>query len=231
MTRKETKERPPAGGKRRGRPPIREITEPQRRTLLAIQSLTRLRGYPPTVREVAGELGIAPGSVGARIGQLVRKGFLQRDRHKARSLEVITAPRDEPERLVPLKIVGDVAAGRGLFAEENVQGEILVESRLVGGAECFALKARGDSMTGAGIGDGDCCVVRRQAAAESGDIVVAVLGDEGLVKRLQISEGGVELRSENPAYEPIPIGPEDDFRIVGKVLAVRCARARGGDDD
>jgi len=227
MTRKETKERPPAGGKRRGRPPIREITEPQRHTLLAIQSLTRLKGYPPTVREVAAELGIAPGSVGARIGQLVRKGFLRRDRHKARSLEVITAPRDEPERLVPLKIVGDVAAGRGLFAEENVQGEILVESRLVGGAECFALRARGDSMTGAGIGDGDCCVVRRQAAAESGDIVVAVLGDEGLVKRLQISEGGVELRSENPSYQPIQVRPDDEFRICGKVIAVR-APAGGG---
>ena len=221
------KEHGPAGKRRRGRPPIREITEPQRRTLSAIRSLTMLKGYPPTMREVAEELGIVPGSVSARVRQLIRKGYLRRQARKARTLEVIAVPEDDLERLVPLKIVGDVAARHRLLAKENTIGELLVEKRLLRQSECFALRAKGDSMAGVGINDGGYCVVRRQPAAENGDIVVAVLGDEGTVKRLHISDSGVELRSENPKYAPIPVGPDDDFRIVGKVTAVQAPAASG----
>jgi len=207
--------------KRRGRPPIREITPPQQRTLDAIREFIRKRGFPPTVQELAAILGISPASAYQQLQQLESKGYVRREPRKARSLEVVRVSVPSVPDVVPVPIVGKVSAGPAMLAEENIDGEVLVEANVVGLGRCFALRVQGDSMVKAGIQDGDLVIVRQQPVAESGDIVVALLGDEGTVKRLKISEEGVELHPENPRHRPIRVGPEEDFRIAGKVVAVR----------
>lgn len=207
--------------RRRGRPASTEITEPQRRTLRAIQDFIGKRGFPPTSKELGDILGISSASAYEQVSQLVRKGYVRREARKARSLEVVEDPEREVAGLEPVPIVGRVAAGQPILAEENIVGELLVEHDVVRGGRHFALEVQGDSMVRAGIGDGDLVVVRQQPVAENGDIVVALLGDEATVKRLRISKERIELRPENPRYRPILIGPDDDLRIQGKVVAVR----------
>ena len=209
--------------KRRGRPPTREITEPQRSTLQAIRAFTAKRGFPPTMKELGDILGVAPASAHEQVNHLVRKGYIRRDAGKARSIEILKEPTAVITELVPVPIVGRVAAGAPIMANENIMGELLVERRLVGSAPCFALEVEGDSMIDAGIHDGDQVVVRQQPIAENGDIVVAILDDEATVKRLFIAGERIELRPENPRLSPIPVSAGDDLRIAGKVLAVRRA--------
>jgi len=205
----------------RGRRSVSEITDRQRRTLGEIRNFISLRGFPPTIQELAKILGITHASTHAQVNQLVRKGYLRRELRKARGLVVVREPEDEITDLVPVPILGRVAAGQPLFAEENVIGEVLVEGRVASRGRCFALEVDGDSMIKADIHEGDLVIVRQQPVAESGDIVVALLGDEATVKRLYIREEKIELRPENPKYPPIPIGSGDDLRILGKVVATK----------
>ena len=206
-------------GKARGRRPVQEITDPQRRTLRELRRFTNRRGFPPTIQELADILGISPPSVRDQITQLVRKGYVKRESRKARGLTVIREPAAEMLELRAVPIVGSVAAGQPVLAEENIIGEILVDSRAVHSGRCFALEVRGDSMIGAGIHDQDLVVVRQQPLAESGDIVVALLGEEATVKRLHIEDDRIELRPENTGHRLITVGPEDDLKILGKVVA------------
>jgi len=211
---------------RPGRRPAMDITEPQRRTLKEICDYIALNGYPPTINDLAEILGISCASTHDQVNHLVRKGYLRRDSGKARGLNVIRKPGDGVTDsaiadLIPVPIVGTVAAGQPIFAVENIIGEALVEGRLVRTGRCYALKIAGDSMTGVGIQEGDLVIVRQQPVAENGDIVVALLGDEATVKKLYIRDAQIELRPANPAYRPIPVDPEAEFRILGKVVAVR----------
>ena len=206
-------------GKARGRRPVEEITDPQRRTLRELRRFTKRRGFPPTIQELADILGISPPSVRDQITQLVRKGYVRRESRKARGLTVIREPAAEMLELRAVPIVGSVAAGQPVLAEENIIGEILVDSRAVHSGRCFALKVRGDSMIGAGIHDQDLVVVRQQPVAEHGDIVVALLDQDATIKRLFIRDERIELRPENTGHRPITIGPEDDLKILGKVVA------------
>ncbi len=207
--------------KRRGRPPIRDITPRQRRTLEAICEFIRERGFPPTVQELAAILGISPASTHQQLQHLGSKGYVRREPRKARSLEVLRVSQPSVPDVVSVPIVGRVAAGPMMLAEENIEGEVLIEANVVGRSRCFALRVEGNSMIKAGIQDGDLVIVRQQPVAESGDIVVALRGDEATVKRLKVTDEGVELRPENPKHRPIRVGPEEDFRIAGKVVAVR----------
>ena len=207
--------------KPRGRRPLKEITGPQRRTLKEIRRFLHQRGFPPTIKELADILGISHASAHDQVNQLVRKGYLRREPRKARGLAIIREPEDEASDMVPVPIVGEVAAGQPILAQENIIGEVLVEARLVRSGSCFALEITGDSMIDAGINDRDLVVVRQQPVAESGDIVVALLGDEATVKRLYIREEKIELRPENPRHRPITVGPEDELRILGKVVATK----------
>lgn len=213
--------------KRRGRPPVETLTDPQRRAFRAVSAFLARHGFPPTAQELADALGIAAPSAHALVGQLVRKDYLKRTSHKARGLSIVREIDDAPRKLVAVPIVGRVAAGRPILAEENIVGEVLVESGVVSGAQCFALRVAGQSMVDAGIADGDLVVVRRQLIAENGDIVVALIGEEATVKRLSIRGPRVELCPENPKFKPIVVGVDDELRILGKVVAVRrddCAQ-------
>ncbi len=204
----------------RGRRRIEEITAPQRRTLQELRRFTDRQGFPPTIQELADVLGISPPSVHSQVKQLVRKGYVKRESKKARGLTIVREPAAEVLDLLPVPIVGKVAAGQPILAEQNIVGEVLVDSRAVRSGRCFALEVDGDSMIGAGIHDRDLVVVREQPVAEHGDIVVALLDQDATIKRLFIRDERIELRPENPKVQALLIGPDDGLRILGKVVAV-----------
>ena len=183
-------------------------------------------GYPPTVREIGDAVGLAsPSTVHAHLANLERAGLLRRDPTKPRALELVGRRRAEPapERAIPrLPLVGRIAAGGPLLAEEAVEDEIAVPEPLGRNAD-FLLRVKGDSMIEAGILDGDLVVVRKQDDARDGDIVVALVGndetaDEATVKTFHREKGGrVRLQPENSALEPLY--PEH-VEILGRVTGV-----------
>ena len=188
-------------------------------------------GYPPTVREIGEKVGLAsPSTVHAHLANLERAGYLRRDPTKPRALELIGHRRAAPEpvELRPerethsLPLVGQIAAGGPLLAEENVEDYIGVPEPLSKGGEEFLLRVKGESMINAGILDGDIVVVRRQQDARNGEIVVALVGDdeaanEATVKRFFREDQRVRLQPENDALEPI-YAPH--VQILGKVTGV-----------
>lgn len=176
-----------------------------------------LAGEPPTVREVQDAMGFASvESARKHLEALVRDGRLRKQPGRARGYRLPAAARGErPPVMVPL--LGEVPAGDLRAALEMPEGWIAVQSR-VPPEELFALAVRGDSMTGAGILDGDVVVVRRQATAQSGDVVVALVGEEATVKTLRRRGRRIVLAPENPKYRPLV--PEE-VRILGKVIEVR----------
>jgi repressor LexA len=183
-------------------------------------------GYPPTVREIGAAVGLAsPSTVHAHLANLERAGFLKRDPTKPRALELRREAKREPARDVEVRqlpLLGQIAAGGPLLAEENVEDYLAVPEPLSRGGEEFLLRIKGDSMIQAGILDGDIVVVRRQQTAQNGDIVAALAGedessDEATVKRFFREDGRVRLQPENDALEPIYAG---HVQILGKVVGV-----------
>ena len=208
----------------RGRPPVNTLTDSQARILREAESFIREHGFSPTAGELAERLGMAAQSVNEQLHRMERNGYVQRQPKKVRSLVVLRSAeprRESVSRLVAIPIVGTVAAGVPVLTGENISGEVLVEESVVRSGKHFALKASGKSMIDAGIQPGDVLIVRQQQLAENRDIVVALLNDEATVKRLYYDAGSIELRPENPRFKPIAIQPEDDLRILGKVVAVR----------
>jgi repressor LexA len=184
-------------------------------------------GYPPTVREIGEAVGLAsPSTVHAHLANLERAGLLRRDPTKPRALELNRSrpqaqPALEPEvRKLPL--LGQIAAGAPLLAEQNVEERLAVPEPLSRGGEEFLLRVRGESMVDAGILDGDYVVVRCQQDARNGEIVVALVGDdesadEATVKRFFRENGRIRLQPENEALEPIYA---DHVQVLGKVIGV-----------
>jgi repressor LexA len=185
-----------------------------------------LHGYPPTVREIGEAVGLAsPSTVHAHLANLERGGLLRRDATKPRALELVGRERREPvttgprEELPKLPLLGQIAAGGPLLAEENIEDHVAVPERLQGD---FLLRVKGESMVDAGILDGDLLVVQRAQDAHNGDIVVALAGDdetadEATVKRFFREDGCVRLQPENDHMEPIYA---NYVQILGTVKAV-----------
>jgi repressor LexA len=185
-------------------------------------------GYPPTVREIGEQVGLAsPSTVHAHLANLERAGLIKRDPTKPRALELTgrenRASRNEGGAVHALPLLGQIAAGGPLLADQNVDAYIQVPEPLSkGGDEEFLLKVRGDSMQDAGILDGDFVVVKRQQDARNGDIVVALAGDdettdEATVKRFFREGGRIRLQPENESYAPIYAEYVD---VLGKVIGV-----------
>ena len=183
-------------------------------------------GYPPTVREIGEAVGLAsPSTVHAHLANLERAGLIKRDPTKPRALELRRDPKSGASRtedLHKLPLLGEIAAGGPLLAEQNVEDYLAVPEPLARGGEEFLLRVKGDSMIDAGILEGDIVVVRRQQDANDGDIVVALAGadelaDEATVKRLFRENGRVRLQPENQAMEPIYA---EHVQILGKVTGV-----------
>jgi repressor LexA len=202
------------------------LTERQRQILDFVTSYVDSHGYPPTVREIGEAVGLAsPSTVHAHLANLERAGLLKRDPTKPRALELADRGRPEPvaDDVHRLPLVGEIAAGGPLLAEENVEDHLAVPETLArGDGEEFLLRVKGDSMIDAGILDGDIVVVHRQPDARDGEIVVALAGqdegaDEATVKRLYREAGRVRLQPENDALEPIYA---DHVQILGVVTGV-----------
>jgi repressor LexA len=202
------------------------LTERQRQILDFVTKYADAHGYPPTVREIGEAVGLAsPSTVHAHLANLERAGFLKRDPTKPRAIELRREPRapavaDSEVHKLPL--VGEVAAGGPLLAEENIEDYVAVPEPLSRGGEEFLLRVKGDSMVDAGILDGDIAVVQRQQDARDGDIVVALAGDdesadEATMKRFFNEDGRIRLQPENEALEPIYAAY---VQILGKVIGV-----------
>jgi repressor LexA len=203
-----------------------QVLSAKRRQILdCIAEAVRERGYPPSVREIGESVGLTSSStVHAHLAVLQREGYLRRDPTKPRAIEVCYDPTSKviadarPIRHVPL--VGDVAAGTGVLAQENVEELYPLPEDFTGTGTLFMLRVRGDSMVDAGIVDGDHLVVRQQAEADPGDVVVAgIPGGEATVKRFSTRHGRVVLSPANQRLEPMEFDPAE-VTIYGKVVTV-----------
>ena len=208
------------------------LTQRQQEIYEYVTGYADRHGYPPTVREIGEAVGLAsPSTVHAHLANLERAGYLRRDPTKPRALELGGRERPQADvaevgeagRVRVLPLVGQIAAGGPLLAEQNVEDHIAVPEPLsTGTGEEFLLRVTGDSMIEAGIMDGDYVVVRRQETARNGEIVVALAGadegtDEATVKRFFREDGRVRLQPENSSLEPLY--PEH-VRILGRVVGV-----------
>jgi len=202
-----------------------QLTQRHRDILEFIEGAQRDRGFPPSVREIGAAVGLtSPSTVHTHLARLQEWGYLRRDPSKPRAIEVCfdaasgTLAERRPTRHVPL--VGDVAAGTDVLAQENVEELVPLPADFTGEGELFLLRVRGDSMIDAGILDGDFVVVRRQDTASEGDVVVAGLeGEEATVKSFYRDQDTIRLVPANPDMQPMEL-PADSVEIYGKVVTV-----------
>src|SRR5262245_33540388 len=195
------------------------LTDRQRAILDFINEYVNDNGFPPSVREIGRHFGIYPATVQDHISALERKGYIQKKRFQSRTLSVPPSSRRPSGNGIP--IVGRVAAGLPLLAQENIEDMIQLPKHWAP-AGAFLLKVQGNSMEGAHILDGDYALVHPQQSAANGDIVVALIGDEATVKRFYRTERGITWKAENAKFDPIEIERSEaaSFSIVGKVMGV-----------
>ena len=209
-----------------------ELSPRQARILEVIRDAIERRGYPPSMREIGEAAGLSsPSSVAHQLRMLEGKGYIRRDPRRPRALEVRSpAPAAEHETAVDdtgigdarpaasyVPVVGRIAAGGPVLAEEAVEDVFPLPRQVVGEGTLFLLKVVGDSMVDAAICDGDWVVVRQQPVAENGEIVAAMIDGDATVKTYKRRDGHVWLLPHNPAFEPIP---GDDATVLGRVVAV-----------
>ena len=193
---------------------MQELTKMQQKIYEYIAACIREQGYPPSVREIGEAVGLrSPSTVPFHLKQLEEAGVIEKGAGKGRAITLRTAPRQENQ--VP--VVGNVAAGSPILAEENITDTISLPTDIVGDAPSFLLSVRGESMIEAGINDGDYVVVKEQPVANNGDIVVAIIDDGATVKRFYKESDHIRLQPENSTMEPIIT---TDCSIAGKVVAV-----------
>ena len=210
------------------KPDFNALTPRQRDVLLFIHDTVQQRGYPPSIREIGDSVGLqSTSSVAHQLRMLEKKGFLTRDPNKPRAVDVRGVPgqkvrkRQQPQAAssssVEVPLLGRIAAGGPILAEQAVEDTFPLPADLVGGGELFMLRVIGDSMVDAAICDGDFVVVRRQNVAENGEIVAAMLDGEATVKTFRRGADGVWLIPHNENFEPIPA---EEATILGKVVTV-----------
>jgi len=196
-----------------------QLTERQNKILDYIRYVTKVRNYPPSVREIGEAVGLSSSStVHNHLNQLERRGLIKRDPSKSRTVQLVADAEIAEQRrnAVSVPIVGHVAAGSPILAEQNVEDHILLSSELAKDG-FFLLRVRGDSMVNAGILNDDLVLVRPQHEAPNGSIVVALVDGDATVKRIERANGHVKLIAENPAYEPIVTS---NVSLVGQVRGV-----------
>jgi len=195
------------------------ISDKQQEILEYIKENILRKGYPPSVREICEAVKLrSTSSVHAHLETLERNGYIRRDPTKPRTIEVVDESFNLPRReLVNIPVVGRVAAGEPLLAEQNISDYFPMPVELVPNADLFMLKVRGESMINAGILDGDTVIVARQETARNGEIVVAMVDDGATVKRFYREDGHFRLQPENDAMDPIIV---NECRVLGKVVGL-----------
>ena len=199
------------------------MTKRQREVLSFIAEHTERSGFPPSIRDIGDRFGLNPSTVHGHITALERKGHIRRRPNQSRSLVLVGPSSHGADSITgfDVPVVGRVAAGPPMLAEENIEETIRLPVGWVP-AGCFFLQVEGDSMKDAHILDGDYVLVRPTKTATNGDIVVVLLEDEATVKRFYRRKDHIELRPENSTYEPIEVRPSEEmrFELVGKVAGV-----------
>ncbi|MCK9280809.1 MAG: transcriptional repressor LexA [Melioribacteraceae bacterium] len=204
----------------------KELTEKQNNILSFIDESISMNGYPPTYREIGKQFGISSTfGVKRHIDALIKKGYVTAESNSSRTLSIIdNTPKNKSvsfDNSIEIPIVGRVAAGQPILAQENIDGNILLDRSMINGrSECFGLKVKGDSMKNAGIYEGDLVIVAPQKDANNGDIVIALLGDEATMKRFMRTKDQVILRPENEDYNDIVVQDVESFSLIGKVVGV-----------
>jgi len=196
-----------------------QLTERQNKILDYIRYVTKVRSYPPSVREIGEAVGLSSSStVHNHLNQLERRGLFKRDPSKSRTVQLVTDAHADAQRrnAVSIPVVGNVAAGAPILAEQNIEEHMLLSSDVAQDGN-FLLRVRGESMINAGILDGDLVLVKPQQEATNGSIVVALVDGDATVKRFERGNGHVKLIAENPAYEPIVT---TNVSLVGVVRGV-----------
>jgi len=206
-----------------------KLTKRQQAVMDSIEKCIREKGYGPTVREICSDLGLSsPSTVHVHLKTLEQKGYIVRDPLKSRSISLPSQHSNqdgaEPNvirpsfsKIVDIPLVGNVAAGEPILAEENITDYISLPTDIVGDAPSFLLSVRGESMIEAGINDGDYVVVKEQPVANNGDIVVAIIEDGATVKRFYKEKNRIRLQPENSSMDPIIT---TESTSAGKVVAV-----------
>jgi len=202
-----------------------ELTERQKEIYNFIKEYIEVNSYPPTYREIGNHFNIASTfGVKRHIDALVKKGFMNIGENSNRTIsltENFDETKNNPADIINIPIVGHIAAGVPLLAEENIEGTFTLHSGLINGkADCFALKVKGDSMINAGIFDGDVVIITPQNDADNGDIVVAMIENEATLKRFKKLKDRIELIPENENYSPIIVNNTENFSILGKALGI-----------
>ena len=197
------------------------LTERQQAILDFINEYVQENSFPPSVREIGAHFGVYPATIQDHISALERKGYLQKKRFQSRTLSVSSPSRRTFGEGTEIPVVGNVAAGLPLLAQENIDQMIQLPKEWAP-AGAFLLKVQGNSMEGAHILNGDYVLVHPQATAANGEIVVALIGEEATVKRFYKTQRGITLKAENPKFAPIEIERSEaaSFKLVGKVMGV-----------
>ncbi len=196
------------------------LTKRQEMILQYVLEYVQREGFPPSIREIGRDFSIGSlRGVTVHLDALERKGFITRS-NTPRSIRVIHRDYQQSNRVSMLPLLGSIAAGTPIQAQEHVEDLIPVPSEMVRNMEhAFLLRVKGDSMTGEGILPRDLVVVKPQQTANHGDLVAVLIGEEATVKRINFDPRGVKLMPSNPAYEPIPIETED-ARVIGKIVGL-----------
>jgi len=201
----------------------KQLTKRQREFYDFIVERIREDGYPPTIREIMDAFGIAStNGVRTTLFALEKKGYIRRHPMRSRGIELTDyVDRLPVQGIKKVPVIGRVAAGEPILAVQNIEGTLTVDESFVPSEDVFGLRVHGESMKNAGILDGDYVLARQQEAAEKGDIIVAIIGEDATVKRYIPDKGFVQLMPENEQYDPIIVSRHsENFRIAGKVVGL-----------
>ncbi len=197
---------------------MKELTKRQEETLSYIKSFIDKHNYPPTIREMASSFNISVKGAYDHIKALEKKGRIKCDGNRSRTIEIIDRKNSHEQETIQIPILGKVAAGKPLFAEENFDGMLKMPASRLGTGQFFALHVSGDSMQDVGILDGDVAIFNHRNTAENGDIVVAMINDEAYtLKRFYREKNRIKLKAENPVYPPIYT---QNVKVLGKLKCI-----------
>jgi repressor LexA len=195
----------------------KKLTDKQSNILEFIKKNTKESGFPPSVREIGENFGITVKGAYDHIKAIEKKGFITTQQNKSRAIVVVDKDEEISAESITIPLLGRIAAGAPIFAQENVENQLSFPKAMFSSGEYFALSIKGDSMIEAGIFDNDIAIIRKQSSADNGDIIAALLDDEATLKTLNKTKGKIFLNPENKAYKPIEA---NNVTVLGKLAAV-----------
>lgn len=195
----------------------KELTIKQEKIFEFIKLKIKESGFPPTVREIGDKFNITVKGAYDHVKAIEKKGYIRTEQNKSRAIVVLDSEDEIPTDAINIPLLGRIAAGSPILAEENIEEYLSFPKTMFRSGEYFALHVKGDSMIEGGINDGDIAILKKQNTANNGDIVAALLTEEATLKRLKITGGRAQLMPENVAYQPIPA---DNASILGKLVAL-----------